>query len=37
MIEPDQALKFAESVLRGQPDREAIIANALRTKVRELI
>ena len=33
----DQATKFAESLLRGEPDRGKIISTAVADKVRELI
>ncbi|HEY3522844.1 MAG TPA: thiamine pyrophosphate-dependent enzyme [Candidatus Limnocylindrales bacterium] len=36
-ITPDQALKFAESLVRGEPDRVAIATNALGEKVREMV
>jgi pyruvate dehydrogenase (quinone)/pyruvate oxidase len=34
---PKQALKFAEALVRGQPDRGAIISTVLEDKVRELV
>jgi pyruvate dehydrogenase (quinone) len=36
-ITGEQAVKFAKSLIGGQPDREKIALNALGTKVRELI
>jgi pyruvate dehydrogenase (quinone)/pyruvate oxidase len=36
-IEPKQALHFAESLLRGEPNREKIALTALSDKVREMI
>ena len=33
----DQATKFAESLLRGEPNREKIIATQISDKVRELV
>ncbi len=36
-ITADQAKKFAQSLLRGEPNREQIALTALGTKVRELI
>ena len=36
-ITPDQALKFAQSLIRGEPNREQIALTAMGTKVRELI
>ncbi len=36
-ITRDQAVKFAESLARGEPDRLAIIRNALGETVRELV
>jgi pyruvate dehydrogenase (quinone)/pyruvate oxidase len=36
-ITPDQATHFAESLLRGEPDRVAIARNALGEKIRELV
>ncbi|MBI3557290.1 MAG: pyruvate oxidase [Deltaproteobacteria bacterium] len=35
-IKPDQALKFAQSLLRGERDREKIISTLVRDKVKEL-
>jgi pyruvate dehydrogenase (quinone)/pyruvate oxidase len=32
-----QAAKFAESLLRGEPNREKIIATVISDKVRELV
>jgi len=36
-ITADQALKFAESLARGEPNRGKIMATALGDRVRELI
>ena len=36
-ITVDQAKKFAQSLLRGEPNREAIALTVLRDKVRELV
>lgn len=36
-ITPDQALNFAKSLARGQPDRERIISTILEDQVREII
>ena len=36
-IKPEQALKFAESLLRGEPNRSKIALTALSDKVRELV
>jgi pyruvate dehydrogenase (quinone)/pyruvate oxidase len=36
-ITRDQAVKFAESLLRGEPNREKIALTALSDKVRELV
>ncbi|MBV8720242.1 MAG: pyruvate oxidase [Chloroflexi bacterium] len=36
-ITRDQAMKFAKSLARGEPDRMTIIKNALGAKVRELV
>lgn len=36
-IQPKQALRFAESLLKGEPDAGKIIRNALEDKVRQLI
>jgi pyruvate dehydrogenase (quinone)/pyruvate oxidase len=36
-ITRDQAVKFAESLIRGEPDRVAIATNALGEKVREMV
>jgi pyruvate dehydrogenase (quinone) len=36
-ITVDQATKFAQSLLRGEPNREAIALTVLRDKVRELV
>ncbi len=36
-VTPDQALKFAESLVRGEPDRVAIVKNALGEKIREMV
>jgi pyruvate dehydrogenase (quinone) len=33
----DQASKFAESLLRGEPDRSKIISTQVSDKVRELV
>jgi pyruvate dehydrogenase (quinone) len=33
----DQAKKFAQSLLRGEPNRETIALTVLRDKVRELV
>jgi pyruvate dehydrogenase (quinone)/pyruvate oxidase len=35
-IEPKQAMHFAESLLRGEPNREKIALTALSDKVREM-
>jgi pyruvate dehydrogenase (quinone) len=34
---PKQALKFAEALVRGQPDRGAIISTVIEDKVKELV
>jgi pyruvate dehydrogenase (quinone)/pyruvate oxidase len=36
-ITPDEAAKLAESLARGEPNREQIALNIAREKVRELI
>jgi pyruvate dehydrogenase (quinone)/pyruvate oxidase len=36
-ISPDQALKFAKSLARGEPDRGKIISTIFENRVRELI
>jgi hypothetical protein len=36
-ISTEQALHFAESLLRGEPDRVEIAKNALGRKIRELV
>ena len=36
-VTADQALKFAESLVRGQPNRTKIARTALSDKVRELV
>jgi pyruvate dehydrogenase (quinone) len=36
-ITPEQATKFAKSLLRGEPDRGAIVTNAVGEKVREMV
>ncbi|HEY3929289.1 MAG TPA: thiamine pyrophosphate-dependent enzyme [Candidatus Koribacter sp.] len=36
-IKPEQALKFAESLVRGEPNRKQIALTALSDKVRELV
>jgi pyruvate dehydrogenase (quinone) len=36
-IEPEQALKFAESLARGEPGGGAILKTVLRDKIRELV
>jgi pyruvate dehydrogenase (quinone)/pyruvate oxidase len=36
-VKPEQALRFAESLMRGQENAGAILKNALREKSRELI
>ena len=36
-IKSDQAIKFAKSILRGQPDRNAIVATLVEDKVREMV
>jgi pyruvate dehydrogenase (quinone)/pyruvate oxidase len=36
-IKPEQALKFGESLLRGEPNRKQIALTALSDKVREMI
>jgi pyruvate dehydrogenase (quinone) len=36
-IKPDQAVKFAEALLRGEPDRVAIAKTNLGNKIRELV
>jgi pyruvate dehydrogenase (quinone) len=36
-ITRDQALKFGQSLLRGEPNREKIALTALADKVRELV
>ena len=33
----DQAAKFAESLLRGEPDRSKIVSTTVADKVRELV
>jgi pyruvate dehydrogenase (quinone) len=33
----DQAVKFAESLLRGEPNREKLALTALADRVRELV
>jgi pyruvate dehydrogenase (quinone)/pyruvate oxidase len=33
----NQVLKFAESLLRGEPNREQVALTALRDRVRELV
>ena len=33
----DQATKFAESLLRGEPDRSKIISTTIADKIRELV
>jgi pyruvate dehydrogenase (quinone)/pyruvate oxidase len=37
MIKREQAMHFAEALLRGEPNREKIALTALRDKVRELV
>ena len=32
-----QALKFAEALVRGQPDRGAIISTVIEDKIKELV
>jgi pyruvate dehydrogenase (quinone)/pyruvate oxidase len=34
---PKQALKFAEGLVRGQPNRGAIIATVIEDKIKELV
>jgi pyruvate dehydrogenase (quinone) len=34
---PKQALKFAEALVRGQPDRGAIISTVIKDKIKELV
>lgn len=36
-IKPDQALKLAESLAKGEPNREKIIATIFEDKIRELV
>ena len=36
-VTPDQAVKFAQSLVRGEPNREKIALTALSDKVRELV
>ena len=36
-IEPGQAIRFAESLIRGEPNRERIALTAISDKVRELV
>jgi hypothetical protein len=36
-IKPEEALKFGESLLRGEPNRKKIALTAISDKVRELI
>jgi pyruvate dehydrogenase (quinone) len=36
-VKAEQALKFAESIARGEPDAKDIIKDTLKDKVRELI
>ena len=36
-IEPDQAIKLAKSLAKGEPNREKIIATVIADKVRELV
>lgn len=36
-IKPEQALKFAQSLLRGQPERERIALTVAEDKIREMI
>jgi pyruvate dehydrogenase (quinone)/pyruvate oxidase len=33
----DQATKFAESLMRGEPNRDKIVATTISDKVRELV
>jgi pyruvate dehydrogenase (quinone)/pyruvate oxidase len=35
-VKPEQAVRFAESLLRGQPNRERIAVTAFRDKIRDL-
>jgi pyruvate dehydrogenase (quinone)/pyruvate oxidase len=37
MATPKQALKFAESLARGEPDRGAIITTVIKDKIKELV
>ena len=34
---PKQALKFAESLARGEPDAGAIITTVIKDKIKELV
>ncbi len=36
-IETDQAIKFAQSLLKGEPNREEIALTVIADKIRELI
>jgi hypothetical protein len=36
-VKAEQALKFAESIARGEPDATGIIKDAFKDKARELI
>jgi len=36
-IKPEQALRFAESLVRGEPNAGAIARKALGDKIRELV
>jgi pyruvate dehydrogenase (quinone) len=36
-IKKEQAIKFAKSLLRGQPDREAIVKTLVEDRVREMV
>ena len=36
-VTADQALKFAESLIRGEPNRKKILLTASSDKVRELV
>jgi pyruvate dehydrogenase (quinone) len=36
-ITPEQALKFAESLIRGEPDRVGIVKNAVGERIREMV
>jgi pyruvate dehydrogenase (quinone)/pyruvate oxidase len=36
-ITPEQAIKFAESLARGEPDRGAIMLNVMKERIREMI